>query len=97
MKKRKLLSRDFNNSWLQKWPWLKYEDGKMTCKICVEGRKENTMSQGCTNFRASTLERHVVSADHRRAVSDKVSSQTMLTMMSSKLSDNDQAQDCPCP
>lgn len=57
--------------WLKKWSWLKLtSDGGMQCELCLKHSKKNTLTakSGCTNFRTSTLERHVETTDHQQAL-----------------------------
>ena len=61
--------RTFQNSWLQKWPWLRKTLTGMHCELCQKHNKVNTMTSSlCQNYRTSTLERHAVSADHKISV-----------------------------
>ena len=60
----------FQMDWLKKWPWLKKIETGMQCKLCMKHKKQNalTTSSGSTNYRTTTLERHMESADHFRSV-----------------------------
>ena len=60
----------FQEKWRAKWAWLvKNDDGiGMTCDICSKCDKSNSFTTGCTNFRTSTIERHVITHDHQEAV-----------------------------
>ena len=58
----------FQGKWLQENAWMNFENGKMFCTICKEQGKDNALSSGCTNFRTSTLKRHIQSSDHTKAV-----------------------------
>ena len=51
--------REFRDDWLKNYPWLEYDGHKMTCKTCVAEGKDNPFTSGCTNFRHSTLVRHM--------------------------------------
>ncbi|XP_060568155.1 zinc finger protein 862-like [Ruditapes philippinarum] len=62
------VDREFRKEWLTKYPWLLYESNKMTCNICISEGKDNPFTSGCTNFRHSTLVRHLSSNQHRAAV-----------------------------
>jgi len=46
----------------------------MLCKVCLASKKKNpfTTEEGCTNYRTSTLDRHVKITDHKLALSDSV-------------------------
>ena len=59
--------RSFQKEWLTKYAWLKYEDGEMYCSVCKAFEKKNTLTSG-SNFRTSTLVRHIESRDHRESV-----------------------------
>lgn len=66
--KKKKLS-NFQNSWKKDWPWLDTnEKGEMLCKYCIENKVSNSFTTGCTNFRTSTLARHVTTTDHKLSV-----------------------------
>ena len=63
--KKDYIKRSFQKEWLTKYAWLKYEDGEMYCSVCKAFKKKNTLTSGSTNFRTSTLVRHIESRDHR--------------------------------
>ena len=65
---KKAVKREFCDEWLSKNPWLKYEYGKMTCTTCIAEGKDNPFTHGCTNFRHSTLTRHISSVQHKSAL-----------------------------
>ena len=58
----------FQDSWTEKWPWLFRQWDKMMCRLCVKHKKTNVLTTGSTNYRTSTLERHVDCRDHREAL-----------------------------
>ena len=60
----------FQKRWLTTWPWIETSSGSMKCTLCMKHRKDNVFTQapGCTNFRTTTLERHVKSVDHVKSV-----------------------------
>ena len=76
-KKRK---HDFMQSWMSTRPWLESRcrsetcgsDSKtyMFCSWCIASSKSNAFTNGCDNFRTSTLQRHVTSKDHIEAMQD---------------------------
>ncbi|KAH3701618.1 hypothetical protein DPMN_076608 [Dreissena polymorpha] len=43
----------------------------MKCTLCVSTGKLNTFVSGFLNFRRSTLDRHMASADHVNSLTDK--------------------------
>ena len=56
----------FQSNWLSKFPWLRVDDtkDKMFCDLCIKHKKNNTLTNGSSNFRTSTLTRHAESKDH---------------------------------
>ena len=52
--------------------WLQYDANKqhMTWSFCIKTNKKNPFTTGCTNFRTSTLKRHMSSSDHVNAMID---------------------------
>ena len=58
--------RVFQSNWLSKFPWLRVDDtkDKMFCDLCIKHKKNNTLTDGSSNFRTSTLTRHAESKDH---------------------------------
>ena len=71
------IKRSFQKEWLTKYAWLKYE---MYCSVCKAFKKKNTLTSGSTNFRTSTLVRHIESRDHRESVIARQSAQQMEMM-----------------
>ena len=69
--KKNVPKREFNPAWLEKNPWLKFDNKKMTCEICISEGKDNPFTSGCTNFRHSTIVRHINSNQHRAAMECK--------------------------
>lgn len=70
-------SRKFQHQWTtdSKYKeWLQYDpkDEQMTCSVCIKTNKKNPFTQGCRNFRTSTLTRHMSSSDHVNAMKDSV-------------------------
>ena len=62
--------------WQDKWMrtygnWLKYDIDKnlMYCTLCQDLNFTNTMALGTSNFKTTTLDRHLKSNDHRTALS----------------------------
>ena len=43
----------FQSNWLSKFPWLRVDDtkDKMFCDICIKHKKNNTLTDGSSNFR----------------------------------------------
>lgn len=66
-----LNQKTFQNTWLQRWPWLSRNDfGSMICRYCTESNMKNNFTIGCSNFRSSSLRRHAGTRDHRKAAVD---------------------------
>ena len=62
----KKLKYSFVNSWKTNRPWLALnEKNEMLCKYCVETGKSNSFTQGDTNYRTSTLDRHCQPPSHK--------------------------------
>lgn len=67
----------FQKTWLtdSKYKdWLLYDEKKnhMTCSFCIKSKRQNPFTVGCTNYRTSTLTRHMSSADHVNSMKDSV-------------------------
>ena len=61
--------RKLRPAWKNVNPWLQYDKEKgMSCSICAKHQKNNAFTKGTTNFRSSTLERHVAHHDHADAL-----------------------------
>ena len=71
------IKRSFQKEWLTKYAWLKYEDGEMYCSVCKAFKKKDTLTSESTNFRTSTLVRHIESRDRRESVIARQSAQRM--------------------
>ena len=68
--------RDFQRKWLDDSRfknWLTYDDEKnvMQCRSCISTGKRNPFVTGCQNFKTSTLDRHMSSADHLNSLLDR--------------------------
>ena len=69
--KAKTARRNFQSICLEKYKWLRYDNTKgMLCSICIESSKTNPFTSGCTNFRTSTLTRHIESQDHQNTLEE---------------------------
>ena len=67
----KAARRNFQSTWLEKYKWLRCDNTKgMLCSICIESSKANPFTCGCTNYRTSTLSRHIESQDHQNALKE---------------------------
>ncbi|KAK3107310.1 hypothetical protein FSP39_011602 [Pinctada imbricata] len=61
----------FQQKWISIYgSWLHYDVDKnvMWCSICRDIKSKSIMSEGTSNFKTTTLQRHVESADHRSAL-----------------------------
>ena len=56
----------------------------------MKHKKKNSMTEGTTNFRKSTITRHAESRDHREAMADEVQSKKMVAM-ADKMSESEKA------
>lgn len=68
--------RGFQRIWLTNErfkSWLSYDEkeNQMKCTLCLSTGKLNPFVSGCSNFRTSTLDRHMASADHVNSLTDK--------------------------
>ena len=86
-------SRHFQAKWLQEHPWLQYEQNAMFCKVCQKTGKKNAFSaeKGCTNFRTSTLTRHISGQDHKNAVEEDAMRGNMKRSVERAFSEQDRA------
>ena len=62
--------------WQDKWlrsygNWLSFDSAKniMFCSLCKEHSFKNTMAMGTNNFKTTYKDRHIVSNDHKTALS----------------------------
>ena len=54
----KLPKWNFQQSWLEKYKWLKfYQPQGILCLLCQKSKKQNPFTVGCANYRTSTLVR----------------------------------------
>ena len=71
--KSKLPKRNFQQSWLEKYEWLKFDPLKgMFCSLCQKSKKSNPFTIGCANYRTSTLVHHIESQDHQNAIDQQL-------------------------
>ena len=52
----------------------------MFCRTCLKHNKKNSMTEGTSNLRASTFNRHAESRDHKEAITDEVQSKNLAYM-----------------
>ncbi|XP_033736369.1 zinc finger protein 862-like [Pecten maximus] len=62
--------RVFQSKWFSLFSWVTFNEEKnvMQCSLCLKHRKVNTLTEGTSNFRTSTLTRHADGKDHKAAV-----------------------------
>ena len=72
--------------------WLTYDDEKqhVFCSLCTKQKKDNALAQGTDNFRTSTLQQHLDSADHRNAVQELAFLKDFQTACEKSLSGKDE-------
>jgi hypothetical protein len=62
--------RKFLPQWLDKFPWLQYNNDTMTCKVCTKfpdlADSGSSFLSGCTSFHSATLQSHELSQRHKR-------------------------------
>lgn len=87
----KKAAKSFCQSWLQEFKWLEYAEGQMKCKVCREAKKSSPMVSGCTNFRKSTLTRHLESTEHKQATQEKLLRRNFQQSYEQALTTNDEA------
>ena len=61
--------RCFQTKWLNERKCLRYENNAMFCHFCRLANKKNSFG-GCTNFKSTTLSRHVNSREHQDAMTE---------------------------
>ena len=58
----------FQSKLLTLHPWVEFDGTKMFCKHCKQFGMQNIFTTGNTNFRTSTLTRHIASNDNQRVI-----------------------------
>ena len=56
--------RQFQDKWLDDFPWLEMTDCKMYCKVCRLYDKAGTYSTGCTTMHRNSIRAHGISESH---------------------------------
>ena len=69
--KKQKFEHSFQEKWLEKWPFLRKTEKGMFCQTCINQKKKNTLTEGCTNYRTSTIDRHLVTQDHQDALREE--------------------------
>ena len=60
--------RSFHHEWLGTYKWLRFQDGKMTCALCVAAKKDNVFTKGCSRFKTSSMLDHIRTHDHQMSL-----------------------------
>ena len=68
----------------------------MFCRTCLECSKKNSMSEKASNFRASTLNRHAESRDHKKAITNEVQSKNLAHSMACRQAVIKRGEGCNC-
>ncbi|CAH3165870.1 unnamed protein product [Porites evermanni] len=93
--KAKVAKRNFQDSWLEKYKWLKYDppkDHSLTfCSCCQQSGKSNPFTTGCINYGTSTLVRHIESQDHRNALQEIEMTESFQEAVMNSVSSQEQA------
>ncbi|XP_033742471.1 transmembrane protein C17orf113-like [Pecten maximus] len=60
----------FQDKWKSLHSWLKHDEKEnvMWCSLCRDCSFSNAMAVGTNNFKTTTIQRHLESADHKRAI-----------------------------
>ena len=83
-------ARTFDKAWLNKYDWLKFEDGKMFSTLCIK-HKKNVFVIGCTDFQNSSLVRHRDGQKHKDATKLSLSSAALAGGMSKLATKHDES------
>ena len=90
--KAKVAKRNFQDTWLEKYKWLKYDPPKgMFFSCCQQSGKSNPFTSGCINYRTSTLVHHIESQDHRNALQEIEMAESFQEVVMNSVSSQEQA------
>lgn len=64
----RLLKSKFKPEWSKIFPCIYYKDGAMYCRDCQDAGLTNTFSIGSNAFLKDNIQKHINTADHKRAV-----------------------------
>ena len=67
-------------AWQTRHAWLYAQGGKTFRRTCLKHNKKNSMTEGTSNLRESTFNRHAESRDHKEAITDEVQSKKLAYM-----------------
>ena len=92
-KAKKVIIRSFQQKWFNDYDWLEYDSEKklMYCKLCKKCKKDTAFTTGCSNFRTSTLVRHVNCKDHRNSVVESNAQDSMTTVMEKAFNEEEES------
>ena len=65
----------------------------MFCKLCLGASKTNSFTVGCSNFRTSTLQRHVAHSNHQVSIVAKSMEESMARAVAAALTGKERAVD----
>jgi len=84
--------RTFNEEWLRKFKWLRYDSNKdlMFCDFCCSAKKINTFTQGSQKKRLDYLYEHLITQDHENALEDFYLSKSLEKFLAKTLDEDDQ-------
>ena len=106
--KREKKTHRYQKGWEKTYSWLEYDSEKnlMFCSICREAGKTNSFTSGTSNFRVSTLSRHIgtrtkkvngksqkieLACDHKEAVKENAMAKQFDQMRDRALDDQERA------
>ena len=75
--------RTFDPNWQKTRPWLENTPDGMKCNLCLKYNKDNKFTQGCKNFKTTTLVKY---RHHRQALQDEQQRATKMRNKASHLS-----------
>ena len=75
--------RSFDPNWKTTRPLLENTPDGIKCKLCLKYNKDNKFTQGCKNFKTTTLVKH---RHHRQALQDEQQRATKMRNKASHLS-----------
>jgi hypothetical protein len=67
----RLQNSKFKPEWSKIFPSIQYSDGAMYCTDCKDAGLSNTFTIGCQTFLKDNIQKHIKTADHKRAIQTK--------------------------
>jgi hypothetical protein len=65
-------AKKFKQEWTKIFPCIYYKDGAMFCQDYQDAGLINTFSVGCDTFMKDNIQKHIKTADHKRALQAKI-------------------------